>query len=153
MSESTPEKHMQWKSIKIPAELYNEISRIAHGGNEAMWKTLLRAWSFWYSAYKSHFNIEATATNPQFDKAMWYIFKLVNSVGEFKASPFKQLKYEQLMRTVDQIERRFKIDCSVLKLAIDNYMKRRSKSNKTALNDATKHICVKIIQSITQPPS
>jgi len=94
--------------------------------------------------------VESEAPQVAIDKAVWYIFKLVNSVGEFKAGTNKKYYYERLMRTIDTIESRLKVDCSLLRDAAEAYMKRRSKANKTALNDATKYVCVKILESALQ---
>jgi len=138
------------KSVRLPESLHSEIKRIAQGNREAMWKTIARAWEFWYTAYKAHFQVESEAPQVAIDKAVWYIFKLVNSVGEFKAGTNKKYYYERLMRTIDTIESRLKIDCSLLRDAAEAYMKRRSKANKTALNDATKYVCVKILESALQ---
>jgi len=138
------------KTIKVPESLHTEIKRIAQGNREAMWKAVARAWEFWYTAYKAHFQVEKEVPQVAIDKAMWYIFKLVNSVGEFKAGTRKKYYYDRLMRTIGTVERRMKVDCSLLRDAVEAYMKRRSKANKTALNDATKYVCIKVLESALQ---
>lgn len=132
---------MEYTSVRIPKSIYEEIKHYAESNSEAVWRTLWRAFTYWRTAYLSHYTVNYS----MLDKCIWYAFKLSNSVGEFKAGTNKALKYEQLMKTVNEIERRLGIDCSELKTAIEQYMKKRSKANKTTLNETCKYVMHKIL--------
>jgi len=131
-----------WKWVRIPREIHEEIKEQARREKTAIWKVLMRAWSYWRSSVRNHHtNVEDVG------KLAWYIFKLASSVGQFKENPSDR-NFDWIVKNCQTIKKRLGVDASPIVLAASQYKKRQTGKNKMALNDATKMVIAQLISLV-----
>ena len=131
---------IRWKLVKLPEEFHREVSIYARRERIAIWKVLLRAWSFW----KSNFVFKRMDTKKNGSKIAWYVFKLSASVGELRADPSER-NLELLKKTCKQIQERLGVNTEKIVLAAEQYVKKPTVKSRIPLNDATKEVVAELI--------
>lgn len=128
-----------WKWVRIPREIHEQIKSQAEREKTAIWKVLIRAWSYWQSANRQHHtNVEDVG------KLAWYIFKLSSSIGQFKENP-SDYNLNWVVKNCEDIKKRLGVETSTIVMAAIQYKKKQDKKNKMALNDATKMVVAQMI--------
>jgi len=130
---------INWKFIRLPLEVYQEIREQARKEGVAIWKVVHRAWSYWRSTNREH-HVE----HSELDKVAWYVYKLSSSVGELRGFP-SPTNLDLLDRTCNQIEERLGVNCNRIRLAARQYVKAPSSKNRMVLNDAAKSVILDMI--------
>jgi len=130
---------IKWGKIKVPKELHQELMAMSRREGIAAWKIVHRALSYWRSANREHH-----ANHPALDKLAWHVYKLSSSVGELRGLP-SPANLDLLDRTCLQVEERFKVDTSMLRVAARLYLKQPSSQNRMALNDAAKSVILDML--------
>ena len=128
MSESTSRRYSY---IAVPKEIKSQWIARAESEGIATWVLLHKCFSYYYTASRKHFQFDSD----KLAKAIWYIEKLAMSVGAFKTIA-NEKNYYQVLKNIEDIQDRLGIDLSDLRLAVDRYMRKRSKANKIAINES-----------------
>jgi len=132
-----------WKMIRIPKEIHEEIKNQARREETAIWKIIVRSWSYWRSTNRNH-HVE----HRELDKIAWYVYKLSSSVGELRGFPNAN-NLKQLEKTCNQIQKRLGVKTGKILLAAYQYLRDPSSKNRMVLNDSAKSVIFDILSSIT----
>jgi len=133
-----------WSKIKVPRELHQELMTLSKREGIAAWKIVHRALSYWRAANREHH-----ANHSKLDKLAWHVYKLSSSVGELRGLPSPH-NLDLLDKTCSQVEERFKVNTSMLRVAARLYLKQPSSQNRMALNDAAKSVIAEILSKAAQ---
>ena len=128
---------MKWRRINLPENVYREIARVAKSQGTAMWKVVVEMMSVYRAARRER------KKTPITDKVAWYITKLVMSAGEFRGNPDSRNR-KLLLKTIEQIESRLKVNLSELKSVVRSY--KGDSASRKALNDTVKLAIMKIME-------
>lgn len=126
--------------IAVPKEVKAQWVSRAKSEGIATWVLLHKCFSFYYTVFRKHFQYDVD----RLSKAIWYIEKLSLSVGAFKTLA-NERNYYQVLKNIEDIENRLGIDLSDLRICIDRYMRKKSKSNKIAINESLRYAIGKIL--------
>ena len=155
-----------WKSIKVPEGLHTILKKNAKKKGIAMHKLiselLLGSNEILYYELRKKLTGEAKDV----DRAMWYAFKLANGISMFKQAVIISNKIDsaeceqiakivdnelnKILRTIEQIEKRCKVELSDLKDAIIAYANGDESIKTYVLNDMVKLAMMKIINSVVK---
>jgi len=130
-------------TIRVPVEIRDTIRSLAQKRKVPYWKIVHESVTHYRLAYLSHF-VQHTG---KLNRAAWYAYKLAASVGEYRRDPCKET-YEMLQRTIQQIEGRLGVDCSLLRKAVEVYAAKPDRRNRQLLNDAAKSVVGEVIATI-----
>lgn len=130
-----------WGVISVPQPLAERVKTLSKREGTAMWKILQRTVDYWIASYKGHFK-----DAPDLDKASWYAYKLSASIGELRAKPSAE-SLKMLRKTIAQVRDRLSVETSMLEKAASQYVKKPTRQNRVALNDAAKFTVLQIIAS------
>jgi len=112
-----------YKRVKIPATIYEYVKTRAKARGLSMWQYILQSINFYEASLR---NISVSdVTKAQ--NASYYATKLIMAVTEFIHKTNND-NYNNVMKIIDQVEKRKGVDLSTLRQLIEMYRQKRKKS-------------------------
>jgi len=112
-----------YKRVKIPVGVYEYVKTRAKARGLSMWQYIIQSINFYEASLR---NISVSdATKAQ--NASYYATKLIMAVTEFIHKTNND-NYNNVMKIIDQVERRKGINLTSLRQMIDMYKQKRKKS-------------------------
>ena len=157
-------KRTVWKTVRVPEQLHSILKSKAKKQGIAMHKLISQL--FLEANILPYRDVQQKLTGEakNVDKAFWYAFKLNNSIsmlkqtvilaGKIDSAECEQIKrfiddeLSKTMRTIEQIEKRCKVDLQELKNAVKKYVEGDGEITTAGLNDRTKIAMIKIVNSV-----
>ena len=119
----TSRETVVYKRVKIPTTAYEYVRERAKARGMPMWQYILQSVNFYEASLR---NISVSdATKAQ--NASYYVIKATMAVTEFIHKPKKD-NYEKVVKILNQIKERKKVDTTVLLQLIEAYYSKRRKS-------------------------
>jgi len=159
-------KKTVWKSIKVPSEVHTFIKVKAKRENVAMHKVIVSAALASEVKDISEVAEKISLKAKNIDKAIWYNLKLVNGIAMYKqllklkgkvsgayVTAMDEYRVEQrkkLSNTINQIEKRLKVDLDEVRDAIEELEERYDNKVTMKLNDAVKKAMFAIINKVVE---
>jgi len=120
---STSGETVVYKRVKIPTTAYEYVRERSKARGMPMWQYILQSVNFYEASLR---NISVSdATKAQ--NASYYVIKATMAVTEFIHKPKKD-NYEKVVKILNQIKERKKVDTTVLLQLIEAYYSKRRKS-------------------------
>jgi len=120
---STSGETVVYKRVKIPTTAYEYVRERSKARGMPMWQYILQSVNFYEASLR---NISVSdATKAQ--NASYYVIKATMAVTEFIHKPKKD-NYEKVVKILNQIKERKKVDITVLLQLIEAYYSKRRKS-------------------------
>ena len=120
---TTSEETVVYKRVKIPTTAYEYVRERSKARGMPMWQYILQSVNF-YEASLRNVNV-SDVTKAQ--NASYYVIKATMAVTEFIHKPKKD-NYEKVVKILNQIKERKKVDTMVLLQLIESYYNKRRKS-------------------------
>jgi len=155
-----------WKSVKIPSEVHTFLKVKAKRENVAMHKVILSTALMSEIKDISEVAEKVSLKAKDIDKAIWYNLKLVNGIAMYKqllklrgkisgayTTEMNEYRLEQrkkLMRTIEQIEKRLKVDLTEIQELIEKLELNYDNKVTMKLNDAVKKAMFQIINKVVE---
>ena len=112
-----------YKRVKIPTTIYEYVRNRAKARGLSMWQYIIQSINFYEASLR---NISVSdATKAQ--NASYYATKLIMAVTEFIHKTSND-NYNNVMKIIDQVEKRKGINLTSLRQMIDMYKQKRKKS-------------------------
>jgi len=159
-------KKTVWKSIKVPSEVHTFLKAKAKRENVAMHKVIVSAALASEVKDISELAEKVSLKAKNIDKAVWYNLKLVNGIAMYKqllklkgklsgayTTEMDEYRLEQrrkLMRTIEQIEKRLKVDLTDVQELIEELELNYDNKITMKLNDAVKKAMFAIINKVVE---
>lgn len=112
-----------YKRVKIPTTAYEYVRERSKARGMPMWQYILQSVNF-YEASLRNVNV-SDATKAQ--NASYYVIKTTMAITEFVHKPKKD-NYDKVVKILNQIRERKKVDTTVLLQLIETYYGKRRKS-------------------------
>ena len=112
-----------YKRVKMPVGVYEYVRNRAKARGLSMWQYIIQSINFYEASLR---NISVSDTTKAQNNSYYYT-KLVMAVTEFihKAN---QENYDNVVRIINQVEKRKGVDLSTLRQLIEMYRQKRKKS-------------------------
>ena len=120
---TTSEKTVVYKRVKIPTTAYEYVKERAKARGMPMWQYILQSVNFYEASLRS-INV-SDATKAQ--NASYYAIKATMAITEF-IHKSKKDNYEKVVKILNQIKERKKVDTTVLLQLVEAYYNKRRKS-------------------------
>ena len=91
-----------WKTVCVPIHLYESLSKKALQERKPIWRVIEESISV-YSTFQKPRERQKVADN--LERVVWYVFKLVKSLGAFHENPSETNK-NYLLERLDEIKER-----------------------------------------------
>ncbi|MBW2561594.1 MAG: hypothetical protein JRE40_12175 [Deltaproteobacteria bacterium] len=141
----------KWKTVKVPSEVHKVLKAKAKETNQAMHRVITSAILTAENKDLAEAAQKLPASAKNVDKAIWYCLKLVNGIAMYKQAlkistmidavegeqiySYTQSQREKLMNTIDQIEKRLKVDLTEVIEAVEEMEENRMSDGRQ--NDKT----------------
>jgi len=112
-----------YKRVKIPTTIYEYVRNRAKARGLSMWQYILQSINFYEASLR---NISVSDTTKAQNNSYYYT-KLVMAVTEF-IHRANQENYDNVVRIINQVEKRKGINLTSLRQMIDMYKQKRKKS-------------------------
>ena len=112
-----------YKRAKIPDAMYEYIKSRAKARGLSMWQYIIQSINFYESALRN----VAVADTTKAQNASYYATKLIMAVTEFIHKTNND-NYNNVMKIIDQVEKRKGVDLSTLRQLIEMYKQKHRKS-------------------------
>jgi hypothetical protein len=112
-----------YKRVKIPVGVYEYVRNRAKARGLSMWQYIIQSINFYESALRNVAVADATKAQ----NASYYATKLIMAVTEFIHKTNND-NYNNVMKIIDQVEKRKGINLTSLRQMIDMYKQKRKKS-------------------------
>jgi len=112
-----------YKRVKIPVGVYEYVKTRAKARGMPMWQYILQSINFYESALRN----VAVADTTKAQNASYYAIKATMAITEFIHKPKKD-NYDKVVKILNQIKERKKVDTTVLLQLIERYCNKRRKS-------------------------
>ena len=112
-----------YKRAKIPDAMYEYIKSRAKARGLSVWQYVLQSVNFYEASLRNVSVSDATKAQ----NASYYATKLIMAVTEFIHKPKKD-NYDKVVKILNQIKDRKKVDTTVLLQLIERYYNKRRKS-------------------------
>jgi len=112
-----------YKRVKIPVGVYEYVRNRAKARGLSMWQYIIQSINFYESALRN----VAVADTTKAQNASYYATKLIMAVTEFIHKTSND-NYNNVMKIIDQVEKRKGINLTSLRQMIDMYRQKRKKS-------------------------
>jgi len=112
-----------YKRVKIPVGVYEYVRNRAKARGLSMWQYIIQSINFYESALRN----VAVADTTRTQNASYYATKLIMAVTEF-IHKTNQENYDNVVRIINQVEKRKGVDLSTLRQLIEMYRQKRRKS-------------------------
>jgi len=148
-------------TVRVPVWLRDDLKRVANAMNVPMWKVIHTAIEKKGLEFIEETIRKGVIAEKKLDKAMWYAFKLINSIAYLKKTVelYKDGLIEEedvkaelnaTMRTLAQIEERLGVDVENVREAIEKFLNNPNGKTTANLNDNVKLAVVRIIMTVTK---
>lgn len=153
-----------WKTIKVPEQVHMVLKAKSKSGNMAIHKVIVSAILSAESGDLAEAAEKLPLSAKNVDKAVWYCLKLVNGIAMYKqalrissmidAAESEQIhlyvkgQREKLMNTIEQIEKRLKVDLDEVRDAIEEMEQNGDGKTVAKLNDVVKKAMLRIISTV-----
>jgi len=157
-------KKIVWKTVKVPEQLHTVLKAKARKSKQAMHKVIVSAILMAEDRDLAEAAEKLPASAKNIDKAVWYCLKLVNGIAMYKqalristmidAAEGEQIlaytrgQREKLMNTIDQIEKRLKVDLTEVIEKIEEMEESTHGKAIKNLNDVVKKAMFQIITKV-----
>jgi len=112
-----------YKRVKIPVGVYEYVRNRAKARGLSMWQYIIQSINFYESALRN----VAVADTTKAQNASYYATKLIMAITEF-IHRTNQENYDNVVRIINQVEKRKGVDLSTLRQLIEMYRQKRRKS-------------------------
>ena len=112
-----------YKRVKIPATIYEYVRNRAKARGMPMWQYILQSVNFYESSLRNVSVSDATKAQ----NASYYVIKATMAITEFIHKPKKD-NYDKVVKILNQIKERKKVDTTVLLQLVEAYYSKRRKS-------------------------
>ena len=112
-----------YKRVKIPVGVYEYVKTRAKARGMPMWQYILQSVNFYESSLRNVSVSDATKAQ----NASYYAIKAAMAVTEFIHKPKKD-NYDKVVKILNQIKERKKVDTTVLLQLVEAYYSKRRKS-------------------------
>jgi len=112
-----------YKRVKIPVGVYEYVRNRAKARGMPMWQYILQSINFYESSLRNVSVSDATKAQ----NASYYVIKATMAITEFIHKPKKD-NYDKVVKILNQIKDRKKVDTTVLLQLIERYYNKRRKS-------------------------
>jgi hypothetical protein len=112
-----------YKRVKIPTTIYEYVRNRAKARGMPMWQYILQSVNFYESSLRNVSVSDATKAQ----NASYYVIKATMAITEFIHKPKKD-NYDKVVKILNQIKERKKVDTTVLLQLIERYYNKRRKS-------------------------
>ena len=123
VSEIQTQERTTYKRVKIPVGVYEYVRNRAKARGLSMWQYIIQSINFYESALRN----VAVADTTKAQNNSYYYTKLVMAVTEF-IHRVNNDNYSNVMKIIDQVEKRKGINLTSLRQMIDMYRQKRKKS-------------------------
>ena len=120
---TTSGKTVVYKRVKIPTTAYEYVRERAKARGMPMWQYILQSVNFYEASLRNVSVSDVTKAQ----NASYYVIKATMAVTEFIHKPKKD-NYEKVVKILNQIKERKKVDTTVLLQLIEAYYGKRRKS-------------------------
>lgn len=157
-------KKIVWKNVKVPEEVHTALKQKAKQENTAMHKVIASALLAAENVDLAEASGKLLAASKNVDKALWYCLKLVNGIAMYKQAlkisnmidaaegeqiaEYTKSQYEKLMNTLDQIEKRLRVDMDEVRDAIKEMEGSIDGKTTAKLNGTVKKAMLGIINKV-----
>ncbi len=118
-----PVERTTYKRVKIPTTAYEYVRERSKARGMPMWQYILQSINFYEASLR---NVSVSnATKAQ--NASYYVIKATMAITEFIHKPKKD-NYEKVVKILNQIKERKKVDNTVLLQLVEAYYSKRRKS-------------------------
>jgi len=118
-----PVERTVYKRVKIPTTVYEYVRNRAKARGLSMWQYIIQSINFYESALRN----VAVADTTKAQNASYYATKLIMAVTEFIHKSNND-NYNNVMKIIDQVEKRKGINLTSLRQMIEMYKQKRKKS-------------------------
>jgi len=159
-------KKTVWKSIKVPRETHIFLKAKAKRENVAMHKVIVSVALASEIKDISEVAEKISLKAKDIDRAIWYNLKLINGIAMYKQllklrgrisgayvtemHEYRQEQRRKLMRTIEQIEKRLKVDLTEIQELIEELESKYDNKVTMKLNDAVKKAMFQIINKVVE---
>jgi len=119
----TSRETVVYKRVKIPTTAYEYVRERAKARGMPMWQYILQSVNFYEASLRNVSVSDVTKAQ----NASYYVIKATMAVTEFIHKPKKD-NYEKVVKILNQIKERKKVDTTVLLQLIEAYYGKRRKS-------------------------
>lgn len=112
-----------YKRVKIPVGVYEYVRNRAKARGLSMWQYIIQSINFYESALRN----VAVADTTKAQNASYYATKLIMAVTEFIHKTNND-NYNNVMKIIDQVEKRKGVDLSTLRQMVVMYRQKRKRS-------------------------
>jgi len=153
----------KWKSISVPDFVYDTLKSLREKSNKPMWRIIADAVSLYTTFTNPHKRLKLLASNPDvLEKACWYLFKFIKSLGIFHENP-NELNYsyikdriaelkERLLPLINENKNEIYTIVETLEKLAEKYIRAKTVEDKTKIkiemNDLTKNLMKLVFQSL-----
>jgi len=120
---TTSEKTVMYKRVKIPTTAYEYVRERSKARGMPMWQYILQSVNFYEASLRNVSVSDATKAQ----NASYYVIKATMAVTEFIHKPKKD-NYDKVVKILNQIKERKKVDTTVLLQLVEAYYSKRRKS-------------------------
>jgi hypothetical protein len=120
---NTSGKTVVYKRVKIPTTAYEYVRERSKARGMPMWQYILQSVNFYEASLRNVSVSDATKAQ----NASYYVIKATMSITEFIHKPKKD-NYEKVVKILNQIKERKKVDTTVLLQLVESYYGKRRKS-------------------------
>jgi len=138
----------KYTTIKLPVSLHEKLKQLAEEEGRKLYVLVEEMYNRYIQTRKDKYRFKEYS---RLDKASWYCYKLASSVGSFRENPSSD-NYDKLMRTIEQVRTRLKVDTSQLEDAVKKYYKLQDTDSLIYLNDSAKLVIGDIIVKLLLEP-
>jgi len=155
---------IKWKTIKVPEQVHTVLKAKAKSGDMAIHKVIVSAILAAEDKDLADAATKLPVSAKNVDKAVWYCLKLVNGIAMYKqalkisemidAAESEQIamyvkgQREKLMNTIQQIEKRLKVDMADVVEAVEEMEENGDGKIVAKLNDVVKKAMLRIISTV-----
>jgi hypothetical protein len=117
-----PVERTVYKRVKIPVGVYEYVRNRAKARGLSMWQYIIQSINFYESALRN----VAVADTTKAQNNSYYYTKLAMAITEF-IHRANQENYDNVVRIINQVEKRKGVDLSTLRQLIEMYRQKRRK--------------------------
>ncbi len=118
-----PVERTVYKRVKIPVGVYEYVRNRAKARGLSMWQYIIQSINFYEASLRNVSVSDVTKAQ----NASYYVIKATMAITEFIHKPKKD-NYEKVIKILNQIKERKKVDTTVLLQLIESYYNKRRKS-------------------------
>jgi len=120
---TTSGETVAYKRVKIPTTAYEYVRERSKARGMPMWQYILQSVNFYEASLRNVSVSDATKAQ----NASYYVIKATMAVTEFIHKPKKD-NYDKVVKILNQIKERKKVDTTVLLQLVEAYYSKRRKS-------------------------